>query len=161
MIREAESADIPALVEMGEAFFAAAGLDKITTYDKLSTARTLSNLIISPDGVVLVWDREGEPVGMVGALLYPFYFNVRHRHGNELFLWCNADAPARAGVSLIRALERWALDNGAQSFAMTALSQLRPDAVRKLYERDGYHASDATYIKRLGNGDWNVRSDPR
>lgn len=161
MIRHAESADIPALVAMGERFFAASGYAEITTFDQLSAARTFENLINNPDGLILIYEQDGEPVATAAALLFPFFFNAHHRHGQEFFWWCDPVARGRAGPALLAALEAWAIENGAQSLALAALASMRPDAVGRLYQRAGYRASDATYVKGLNGADRNDSSNSR
>ena len=161
MIREAEIGDIPAIVAMGERFHAASGYADLAAFDPLSAARTFDRLISSPDGVILVWEEAGEIAGTAAALLFPFFFNARHRHGQEFFWWCDPACRGRAGPALLAALEEWARDNGAQSLALATLASMRPHAVGKLYQRAGYRASDATYVKGLNGADRNHSSNSR
>ena len=161
MIREAESGDIPAIVEMGVRFHAASGYADITGYDRLSAARTFENLIASPDGMILVWEDEGAITGTAAALAFPFFFNSAHRHAQEFFWWCEPSARGRAGPALLVALEKWAIAVGVQSLALASLASMRPNAVGRLYERAGYRASDATYVKGLNGADRNDSSNSR
>lgn len=161
MIREAEITDIPAIVAMGERFFSASGYGDFTSFDPMSAARTFQHLIESPDGVILVWEDEGLISATAAALLFPFFFNIAHRHGQEFFWWCDPDARGRAGPALLAALEQWAIANGAKSLALASLASMRPNAVGRLYQRAGFRPSDATFVKGLNGADRNNSSTNR
>jgi GNAT superfamily N-acetyltransferase len=148
-IREAESADIPAIVAMGEHFFAASGYGDFTTFDQLSAARTFESLISSPDGVILVAEKDGRAVATAAALIFPFFFNSEHRHAQEFFWWAEPEARGAAGPRLLIELERWCRDHGAKSLSVAALASLRPSVVASLYARAGFRVSDASYVKGL------------
>jgi GNAT superfamily N-acetyltransferase len=147
MIRDATHADIPAMVDMGQSFFAASGYGDVTEYDPASAACTFAMLIDSPDGVALIADDDG-PVGTAAALVYPFFFNHSHRHGQELFWWVNPDARG-VGAGLLRELEARAVSLGAKSLAVAAVATLRPEALAAFYRRAGFHPSDSSFVKAL------------
>lgn len=148
MIREATLEDVPAIIEMGQRFFDASGYDGMTSYDPVSASTTYINLIQSPDGILLVHDGENGPDGMTGALLFPFFFNNSHKHGQEVFWWVNPESRG-SGVQLFRALENIARERGAKSLAMATVASLESEAVGRIYERFGYSLSDLTYVKAL------------
>lgn len=137
-IREANHYDIPAMVEIGARFHAKSNVR--VPFCRESVAVTLGNLIDHEDGVVLI---DGNAVA--GALLHPAWFNHAHKTGQELFWW----AEDGNGRHLFLALERWAKDRGADSFAMIALESLRPEAVGALYRRNGYHPTEHSFLKVL------------
>jgi GNAT superfamily N-acetyltransferase len=137
-VREANHYDIPGLVEIG-ARFHARGLVPVP-FCRQSVAFTLGNLIDNEDSVVLI---DGDAVA--GALLHPAWFNHDHLTGQELFWW----AENGNGRQLFAALEKWARDRGADSFAMIALENLRPDAVGALYKRKGYVPTEHSFLKVL------------
>lgn len=148
MIREARESDIPAMVEMGRKFFDLTGWSDIADWSEYSFAATLRRLMSSDDGVLLVIDRNG-PVGMAGALLYPFYFSAAHRTGQELFWWVDPEARGREATELLDRLEQQAREQGAMSFTMIAVDVLRSAALARYYTRRGYRAAENTFIKGL------------
>jgi len=148
IIREATLADVPAVVAMGQRFFDASGYASITSYDHETSRVTFERLISNPDGVIFVADCDGELVGSAAALLFPFFFNANHKHGQEFFWWVDKDARG-CGQELRIALEEWAENNGAQSFAVACLASMRPEAVARVYERAGYQLSDSTFVRAM------------
>lgn len=149
VIREATTADIPAVALLGERFYHEAGWADVAEWDAPSISLTLDNLISGDDGIVLVLLREGVIRGMAGGLVYPLYFNHTHLTGQELFWWVSPEERIGAGQRLMAALEQAAHDRGAQSWSMIALDKVRPEAVSILYRRRGYRASEHSFIKRL------------
>lgn len=131
---------------MGRAFFAESGYAEME-FDSDTTVNTLRNLIDNDDGALLVAD-VGRVIGMAGALAYPFYFNSKHKTGQELFWWMEPEFRGGVhGVRLLFELEKWAKSVGCKSFTMIALSTL-PRA-GDIYTRSGYRASDQSFIKAI------------
>lgn len=148
-IRDAQANDIPVIVRLGALFFDEAGWSDVTEWDDESVAATLSNMIDSDGGILLVAERKGVILGMAGGLVYPAYFNAHHLTGQELFWWVSPDDRCGAGKALMDAMEARAREKGAKSWAMIALDKVRPAAVGAVYQRRGYRASEHSYIKRL------------
>lgn len=127
---------------MGRAFAKAAGMP--ATDD--SMLLTLSNLI-EGGGLFVV----GDPVyGMAAAIAYPQYFNTSRVAAQELFWWVDENARGSgAGRELMRALESWARDKGADTMMMVALDDLNGDAVAKMYANSGYKPLERNFVKAL------------
>lgn len=87
MIRQATVNDLPKLLEMGQRFFDASGYSDVTTFRPEVFAFSLNT--IASNGVLLVADQDG-PVGMAGALVYPFYFSG-DTTAQEVFWWVDPD----------------------------------------------------------------------
>ena len=142
-IRAATEADIATMVAMGQRF----------RNESVYAARLAENpdqmaahgrmLLASDDGLLLVAARDGEVVGMIGALIF-----VHHLSGAltaaESFFWVNPDARG-CGVRLLRAFERWARTRGATTVQMIAPT---PE-VEQLYARLGYAPLEVAYTKEL------------
>ena len=146
LIREAVPDDIPRLVEMGRRFFGVSGYPEFAEFDEPSFKETLGKLIDGDDGTVLVTHEDGQVIGMVGVILFPFWFNRHHTTSTELFWWAEKKGN---GMELFKAGEAWAADHGAKTMHMAALEALRPDELGAFYERAGYHAHEHAYLKRL------------
>jgi len=138
MIRDAVSGDIERIVSMGERMAALAQL--AVGYDPDSVALTLSHLIDSPDGILLVSD-----AGMIGGMVYPHPFNHGVRIGQEFFWY----SEGRCGRDLLAAAEAKAKELGASHWTMLAQETMRPEAVGRYYGRQGYQPLERSYIKGL------------
>lgn len=148
MIRPATPDDMPRILEMGERFFETAGWPEIAEWDAGSMEQTLGYLMDAATGCVFVAETEAGIVGMTGGMLNPFYFNLSHVTGQELFWWVEPEHRG-LGSGLFDALEAWATDAGAKSFSMIALDRLKPDVLGRIYQRRGYRAAEHSYIRRL------------
>lgn len=149
-IRAATEADIPLLIPMGRRFFDASGYSQYLEFDPESVAQTLRNLIESEQSSLLLAEVGERPIGFLGALLYPFYFNTQHLTGQEVFWWVDKEhRKTGAGIALLELTEAWAKSKGAQSFAMVALQGSMPERMAELYQSMGYRPNEYSYIKRV------------
>ena len=123
---------------MGERMAAKAAL--AVGYDRASVAVTLSQLIDSPDGILLVSDS-----GMIGGLCYPHPFNHAVKIGQEFFWY----SEGKDGPELLAAAEAKARQLGASHWTMLAQETMRPEAVGRYYSRQGYAPLERSYIKGL------------
>lgn len=148
MIRLATVSDIPELLRMGAAFHSVTGVADIIPLDEQSLANTMTSLIETELGVIIVLDSGDGLKGATAALLHPHYFNANHRTGMELFWWVDPEHRGLGG-KLFDALEAWVRANGADSFSMLALEALEPEKVGLIYRRRGYRPLEHSYIKRI------------
>jgi hypothetical protein len=123
---------------MGERMAARAQL--AVGYDPESVALTLSHLIDSPDGILLVSD-----AGMIGGMVYPHPFNHAAKIGQEFFWYSESNC----GPDLLAAAETRAKALGALHWTMLAQETMRPNAVGRYYSRHGYSPLERSYIKEL------------
>lgn len=147
-IRRASSADLPQLVLMGSRFFDESGYSDVTSLDPESVITTLTGMIENSDAVLLVVESGNELIGMAGALIYPFYFNLQHRTSQEIFWWVD---PEHRGIGgrLFDAMRDEIKAKGAQSLSMIALESLNPDGVGAYYRRKGLRPSERSFIGRI------------
>lgn len=143
MIRRATDADVPRLVEMGRAFLAGTRYAGAIRENPAQMAETAAGLIASEAGELLVAERGGQVVGMIGLLLYTHPLSG-DRVASELFWWVDPDHRGQ-GIALLRAGERWARACGAVALQMIAPS----DDVERLYERLGFVRIEAQYQRGL------------
>jgi GNAT superfamily N-acetyltransferase len=142
-VRRATEADVPQLVEMGLRF-----LQTVPSYQWIVPnaevlAQTTRALLSQADRVVFVLEVYGVPVGMTGMVcfLHPV---TGVKTVSELCWWVEPGYRGR-GLSLLRAAELWAREQGAEAMLMIAPS---PD-VEAIYKRIGYTYVETTYLKRL------------
>jgi hypothetical protein len=133
VIREAVSADIPRIVEMGSRFHAASGIR--AGYDEAAVGQLLAGLIASDSGCLFVSD-----FGMIGGALIPAYCDPSWIMAVEMFWWAERD-----GLSLLHRFEEWAAEHGAHEVRMTSLASLpRADAILR---RKGFAPTEISYQK--------------
>jgi len=144
VIRPATPEDMPELLRMGRAFFAATAFGEIG-FEEDEARATLT--LLAERGILLVAEQNGL-CGMAGALVFPFYFNLSHLTAQELFWWVDPRArQSGQGAELLAALEAAARARGAKSLTMIALDEIDGPRVAELYRRNGYAPSERNFIK--------------
>lgn len=142
MIREAQRADLLAILRMGRAFSEAIN----ETHDRESIVQTAEWLMTDPGATLQVWEN-GEIHGMAAAILVPVFIDRSRTQATELFWWVDPDSrQSGAGRDLLNGLESWAKAQGAARLSMMSMHSL-DNGVGKLYERAGYVLTEQTYIK--------------
>ena len=143
MIRSATTSDIPRLVEMGLKFLQMSEYkDRIA--ENPDQQEFLMGLLISDNhGVLLVDDRDGDVVGMIGSYVHPHLISG-DLVAAEVFLWLEPEYRG-GGRDLIRGCEDQARKIGAKVSQMTAPN----GRVGNLYEALGYAHLEAQYQKAL------------
>lgn len=149
VIREATADDVPALVAMGQRFRNSTVYARRLRDNPEQMAETGLMLIHSDDGLLLVADRGGAPIGMIGVLVFPHHLSGERTAG-ELFFWVDPEYRGY-GVRLLRQAERWARERGATTMQMIApvVIDEPDDDVGPFYARVGYHALEVAYEKDL------------
>lgn len=142
-IRRATTADVEQLLDMGEAFIAATAYKAFVTANRGRMGDVIAGVLARADGAVFVSARGDRLSGMIGGLIYAHPFSGEPT-AFEMFWWTSPD-DRRSGVRLLRALERWAREQGATHMQMVA-----PDArVGAFYERVGYTPVETSYQRAL------------
>ena len=146
MFRGAKAEDIPALVEMGASFHGISGLSRFVAFEPLSFEAALSVLI--DDGLLLVLERGGKPVGMAGVFVAPAYYNRHAMMAGEMFWWIDPEHRGH-GIKMLAEVEARVRKMGVDVLHMGCMETMDPDGVAKLYRRAGYTPVERTYYKRL------------
>ena len=149
-IREAELKDVPYLISMGMSFFKQSGYENIFSFDKDSFLKTVEHLISDDTGTIFIVTEDDIPVGMAGALMFPFYMNSNVLSCQELFWWINPES--RKGLlatKLLKGVETWAKDRGAHTFMMMCLEHLEPEKVERLLTIKGYNKTERHFMRVL------------
>ena len=141
MIRLAGEADIPRLVEMGKRFRGS------TTYaghiaENLDRMANTAARLAATDGV-LVSERDGRIVGMLGYILFDHFLSGELIAG-EVFWWVEPEHRGD-GVRLLFEAEKRARAAGALRMQMIAPT----DRVAAVYQKLGYEFVEAAYQKTL------------
>lgn len=147
MLWVATEDDVPRLAELGEEFYNATIYARSIPYDKASARETLTNILRSDLGIILVY---GDIRGFIAGIAAPVYANRTFLQAHELFWWVSPEfRGGRSGVVLLRAFERWAESIGASVVAMSSLETLAPERVARMYDKAGYSPSEHLFIKVL------------
>jgi len=93
--------------------------------------------------IFLAYD-DDKCVGGTGVMIAPYPFDPSHKSADELFWWAARDAPARAGMALLRRLRQHIKKHGV-SFAVMHHLPGSPSAVPKIYKRMGLRLLQHTY----------------
>ena len=141
-IREATTADVDALVAMGERFLVSVYAKKI--HANTDALRQLSEgLLASPDAVIYVAEVRGQVIGMMGLMRYRHPMSGEPT-ASEVMWWVDPERRG-SGVRLFRVGEAWAKASGATVIQMIAPS---PE-VEQFYTRVGYEPVERTFQKRV------------
>lgn len=142
--REATSADIPRLVEMGSRSLREGAYRDMLTDNPVQTS-ALAEQVINRSGKVLVTEDKGEIVGLLALFIGPHFFSGEMT-ATELMWYMEPEyRKSFAGVGLLRAGEKLARELGCVSMVFTA-----PTAeVSKAYQSLGYREIESNWRKVL------------
>jgi GNAT superfamily N-acetyltransferase len=141
LIRLACESDVPRLVEMGRRFRNETGYNKHLAENPAKMAELASQLAAA--GGVLVSERAGQIVGMIGIFLFPHFLSGELVAG-EVFWWVEPEHRGE-GIKLLREAEKQARERGAVKLQMIAPNP----KVAALYERLGYEFVESAYQRTL------------
>lgn len=152
IVRPAEPADLPALMRMARAFYAASPCIHYIPFCPESMAETMTRLATDPGSCLLVGDVAGEVVAMIAGVSVTHYVNANHLTAQELFWWCDPSARG-SGVAfaLLAALEDWARKIESRTMFISSTANLTPDKLARVYRRKGFDVIDLNYAKNLEN----------
>lgn len=145
-IRDATTADLDALVAMGEDFHGSTPYALAFPSNPAQFRAIGERLIADPNGTLLVREVDGVPVGMLGAMVFPHAL-TGERTAGELFFWSTPEHRGVTGVRLMKAMEAWASAQGAAWIQMTQPAWA--DRVGDLYHALGYQRLEIAWTKRL------------
>jgi hypothetical protein len=144
-IRMATTADVPAVVAMGEKFHAFSG-DPVP-YCNRSAATTALGLMRM--GFIMVAERDDMLIGMIGVAVVPMPFNSAHIMAQEMMWWVDENARSTGdAMRLIRGAEQESGRRGASRFIMGLLAVSQP-SVARAYERMGMVKAETSYMKDI------------
>ena len=144
MIRPATHEDVPALVVMGQQFAQTEMYRDVLHENPEQMAIVAGNLIDHEYGEILVLERDGMLVGMIG-ILCTVHFLSGELCAGEVFWWVTPGHRGD-GVRLLKAAESWAVVRGAKKLQMIAPTE----RVGQFYDRMGFTRIEMSYQKELG-----------
>lgn len=153
MIRAAEPRDIPRIVELGRAFFEESGwADRLAgVADSGFCPETFAETaaVLGKNFVLLVYEKDGAVVGMIGVPFAPAIFNKKLLIAGEIFWYCERSHRKGAGAELLRQLESALRARKVKILGMVAEHGLRHEALAQVYKRAGFAIAEHTFYKAL------------
>lgn len=149
MIRKASHSDIESILTMGERFYETTSYAKWTPFCR-DSSRGLVEAVID-NGILLIAESDGKPIGMVGLAVAPFMYNNKSKAAYEVFWWVEPEF--RGGMAawrLLKAVQAACEELNVASIQMTLLST-SPELAATLYERAGYKHTETSFTKILGS----------
>lgn len=139
MIKRATPADLETVMEWGRKFHAYSPWGARVPIVEEDWRQTVSNLLASEDAAIFFSDG-----GFCGGLIFPMYFNFSFRIAQEMFWFADHD-----GTALREAFEAWAESRGAKAIQMSCIADDREKAVRRLFRKAGYDATETALMKEI------------
>ena len=151
IVREAVLEDLPATVELLIKFHAESAYYESIPINRDTLVTSVTHFITNPlIRVFLAELDDGTPVGGTAGMLYPWWFNEDYITGQELFWFVEPEhRRSKAGKLLFQALEDWATEQGAKTFAMAAVHNKHYKRVEQVYQAKGYIPTETGFIKEL------------
>lgn len=154
-VRKATADDLWQLRSLGARFLAASAYGDLLRPDVEAIDDGLRSLI--ERGVLLVAERDGLILGMLGGVLAPVWFAQDTAVATELCWWVDeAYRGGRAGVMLVQAFEEWAKEHNASFVAMSELTPMtEPVAVEdaigvcRVLRRLGYQPVERSHVREV------------
>lgn len=153
MIRDAVPADIPDIVRLGRAFFEESGwqerLAGIPDSDFCPETFAETATALGKNFVLLVYEKNGAVVGMIGVPYAPAIFNKKLLIAGEIFWYVDASYRKGAGAELLRQLESALRARNVKLLGMVSEHGLRHEALAQVYKRAGFTLAEYTFYKAL------------
>lgn len=137
MIRTATKDDLPLIVDLAAEFLSYSP-HAWMEIDREAFAEAAGRLI---DGAGIIFLSDD---GFIGGVLTACYFNPATTLASELFWFARKEGP-----ELLAAFEAWARESGASAITTSGLADGHERAIRRVFARNGYVASEIAFTKRI------------
>ena len=138
---------MPAILAMASKFYDTTHYKDFAPFCTGSVDMLATRLI--HDGLLLIAEEDGVPLGMVGLIFAPFMFNNAKRVAYEVVWWVDPAVQGHGvGKALLEAIEPGCKLGGCQAIQMVHLADSPPQA-GALYERLGYRHTEKSYAKEV------------
>lgn len=137
MIRPATHDDIDVLTDLGEQMHVESRFAKLPL-DRAKVRALFAHLIESPDGLLVVAEKDGDVIGGFAGYIVEHYF-ARTKVASDFGLFISPDF--RGGMSaprLLKAYIDWAKENGAVMIQAGITTGVHVEESTRLYERLGF-----------------------
>ena len=146
MVRDGNTNDLPAVVEMAREFW------KHTRYDEAFDADYVEYMtgLALAHGLLAILEIDGAIEGFVAGLKAPLLACHAVLNGTEIAWWVNPGArKGRNGIALMQHIEKMAKTQGVKYWNMIVMESCQPEVGAAIYERLGYKKSETSYTRIL------------
>jgi N-acetylglutamate synthase-like GNAT family acetyltransferase len=147
-VRQAELKDLDEYVKLAARFHAASPMHNFIDFDAEGYANFFITSLEKTEVKMWLAEKNGEMIGIAGAILFPLYFNPSTFAVQELWWWLTPNARGSgAAKQMYQCIENWAKETEASALFMIALEDDRVEKMEKLYTRAGYKPMERTFCK--------------
>lgn len=146
MVRDGNTNDLPAVVEMAREFWKHTRYDEDfdPDYVEFMAATALDH------GLLAVLEISGIAEGFVAGLKCPLLGNASVLGGTEIAWWVNPAArKGHNGIALMKHIEAMAKAQGVKYWNMIVMESCQPEVGAAIYESLGYEKSETSYTRVL------------
>lgn len=139
--------DVEFVLKSGKKFYLESGLQKLGTFNYMSLAKSVRDMIKVGQAIVLIAEKDGQRVGGISASYCPLFFN--HERGVFQEQWWWVDPIHRGhgfGKMLLKALEAEAEKRNG---SIVVMMHLPKDSKGSQYKKEGYFLGETLYYKVL------------
>lgn len=152
MIRDAAIADIPRLVELGRAMHVESPQWSRMNFDETRVATKLTSLIANEQGLLLVAESQGAPVGGV-AVMAAAHWSSFDLVADEIAFFLLPDfRGSRLAVELVRRMDAWAFKIGCTLLRAGTTTGVGEQRTVQFYERLGFVHHGTVLERFYGEG---------
>jgi GNAT superfamily N-acetyltransferase len=118
------------------------------SYAKLEKHKILQ-LYKNPNAIAFLATDNDKIVGFIAALSHEYFFSNRKRVSDLGFYVLPEYRGSRAALKLVKSLETWAKEIGADDLHLGQTTAVEIDKTRQFYERLGYKTVGFNTVKHL------------
>ena len=149
MLRDARHADVPRLIELGQAMHAESKY-RCYDFDPLKLANTISELIELERGIAIVAEVQGQIVGgLIGYLAEHYFGNNLAAYNMALFIPAE-HRNGMVGPRLITKYIEQARSKGASEIVISNTTGYEKERVGRLFQRLGFKHDGYVFSMRGG-----------
>lgn len=144
-IRLAEEEDVEVVLDMGRKFYSTMEAAKLVPFDDDSAMAQIFRML--DEGFILLGEKEGQVVAMLGSVIHDHPFNVAYRGCSEVMFWIEPEhRGGTLAARLVKEAEQMAIHDGA-SFVVLAALETSPEGIDRFYNKLGYAPAERAFVK--------------
>ena len=145
LYRKGQLSDIPAMIEIGRGFWHQTSYHKAGMEYSEDRCENIAKTCIET-GITIVAETDGYIHGMMLCLVHPGIFTDDLMCSDIAFYVSPEGRKKGVGRTLLTLLKSIADLKGCKAIAMISLQSVTPDKSQALFESEGYHHAESTYL---------------
>ena len=139
--------DVEFILKSGKKFYLESGLQKLGSFDYLSLAKSVRDMIKTGQAIVLIAEKDGQRIGGISAYGYPLHFNQNRMVYQEQWWWVDpVHRGSGSGKMLLDSLEAEVSKRGG---SLVVMMHLPKNNLGAKYKQAGYFPGETLYYKVL------------